>query len=485
LSHYLEHARVICVTPSMFTKYRSYIIEAREVRPSFIGMNAALTASKYLYRPVEGVNMVIRVRSSRFKSVSGNALASAIHTLATSSIPYFLANYEPNWLGIAAYIEVSGGNSRIYAASLTLKKGMRISNSRISRSIDVFIVCDREGSIDPKKLASEWHRLVWSFIVSTLRASGKMVSQDHAPPPIRRYTIVLHLVPETKIEYVEVKVPEAHDVIVVKVPIKGPEWSLDDVPEKLKQDLETVIVNPIKQRAAYAPRGVMITGPPGVGKTVTAEAIAHKLGLRIAEIRPSIYRSMWYGMTEKILDGILRTLKKRSNILVLLDDVDYLLGRHVSIHETHISEITIMLRYLQEPKRPLVVMTTNAPELLDPAIVRPGRIDVVIVMGYPDREMRRRIALKCVERYGIRYDEKVIDTIVSITRWFTNAEIDALIRLAASKGGGKLDEESIMWARQKFNINEGMRRAIQDQLRWFGERFQGIILKYVPKESEI
>jgi SpoVK/Ycf46/Vps4 family AAA+-type ATPase len=125
------------------------------------------------------------------------------------------------------------------------------------------------------------------------------------------------------------------------------------------------------------------------------------------------------------------------------------------------------------------------PEILDPALIRPGRIDVVILMGYPDREFRKYIAMRSAKRYGIQLEPEKAELIASLTRWFTHAEIDALVRLAASKGEGKIDEESIMWARQQFVINESMRKAIQDRLRWFAENFQGITIKYVASEAEI
>jgi len=285
--------------------------------------------------------------------------------------------------------------------------------------------------------------------------------------------------------YVEVRVSEGFEGVSIRVPIRDPMWRLENLPPKLRDDILTIIVKPYISKASYAPRGMLITGPAGVGKTVAAEAIADALRLKVIEIRPSIYRSMWYGMTEKILDAILRNVKRRKDVMILIDDAEFITGRHVTYHETHVSEITIFLNYLQDPTRPFIVMTANTPELIDPAILRPGRIDVVMLIGFPDREMRRLVAKKSCERYNIEVNEETLNDIVRMSRWFTNAEIDALIRLAASKGNGKITYEALEWARRRFNINESIRKSIQDQLRWYASKFQGIIISYVSGEDAI
>ena len=299
----------------------------------------------------------------------------------------------------------------------------------------------------------------------------------------KRIILVFYIYEQQQEPYVEVKVSEGFEGVSIKVPIRNPMWKLENLPPKLREDIFTIIVNPYISKAPYAPRGMLITGPAGVGKTVAAEAIADALKLKVVEIRPSIYRSMWYGMTEKILDAVLRNVKKRKDVMILIDDAEFITGRHVTYHETHVSEITIFLNYLQDPTRPFIVMTANTPELIDPAILRPGRIDVVVLIGFPDREMRRLVAKKSCEKYNIEIDEETLNDIVRMSRWFTNAEIDAFIRLAASKGNGKITYEALEWARRRFNINEGIRRSIQDQLRWYVSKFQGVVISYVPEEN--
>jgi len=271
----------------------------------------------------------------------------------------------------------------------------------------------------------------------------------------------------------------------LKIPIVKPSWSMEDLPPKLKEDVEVLVVDPIRSSAKYAPRGMIIVGPPGVGKSVTAEAIANAMDKGVVRIAPSTYRSMWYGMTEKTLYKIFSAIKTRKDIVVLVDDADFLVQRMQAIHEAYIAEVNVWLNILQEQMRPFVVMTTNVPQILDPALLRPGRLDIVLVMGYPDREMRKKIALRAAKRYGIQLSQELAKEIAMRTRWFNAAEIDSLVRMAASKGKGRITRETIDWAKRRFVINENERRYIQDNLRFYATKVQGLVISYVPKESEV
>ncbi|NPA96105.1 MAG: ATP-binding protein [Crenarchaeota archaeon] len=271
----------------------------------------------------------------------------------------------------------------------------------------------------------------------------------------------------------------------IKIPITKPYWSVDDLPPRLREDVEILVVEPIRSSARYAPRGMIIVGPPGVGKSVTAEALANAMNKGVVRIAPSTYRSMWYGMTEKTLHKIFSAIRNRKDVIVLVDDADFLVQRMQAIHEAYIAEVNVWLNILQEPSRPFIVMTTNVPQILDPALLRPGRLDLVVVMGYPDLEMRKKIALRSAKRYGIPMDAELAYEIAKHTRWFNAAEIDSLVRMAASKGKGRITIESIEWAKRRFSINESERKYIQDNLRYYATKVPGLVISYVPKDSEV
>ncbi len=272
---------------------------------------------------------------------------------------------------------------------------------------------------------------------------------------------------------------------VIVIPLRRPKWSLDDFPDELAEELRTLVVEPIKMGMKVAPKGLLLMGPPGVGKTLMVEAIAKELGKKIMELDPGTYRSMWYGQTEKILKNILKKAMNRDDIVILLDDAEFLMDRGMSIHEAYVSEMNIFLKMLQSEKRPLIAMTTNHPQLMDQALIRPGRIDVLIAVGYPDKKFRKKIVENVLKRYGMNISDEMKEKIVRITKWFSNAEIDALIRMAVAKGKGKITDESLIWARNRFNINETERQRIQEGIKWYVSKMQGMVISYVKEPSEV
>jgi len=272
----------------------------------------------------------------------------------------------------------------------------------------------------------------------------------------------------------------------ITIPLKKPLWRLSDFPDKIANEIKTVIVVPLRRGSRYAPRGAIIIGPPGVGKSVLAQAIASELDSRVVSLSPSTYRSMWYGATERILTAIFNRLRNRRDVVIIVDDAEFFTGRHIAVHEVSIAEISILLNALQDPERPFTILTSNAPELIDQALLRPGRIDVVIAVGYPDRTSRRKIVEVLLSKYGLKASRDIVEDIVGKTKWFSHAEIDAFIRLAASHSKeDTLSIEDLEWAYRRFNINYSERRRVHDYLKWYIERLQGLVLEFIASEEEI
>ncbi|HIH91072.1 ATP-binding protein [Ignicoccus hospitalis] len=299
-------------------------------------------------------------------------------------------------------------------------------------------------------------------------------------------TLFVHVAAEFPENEIKIDVRDGHESIKITIPLRVPEWSLDDFPEELGEELRTLVIDPITNKMAFAPKGMLLVGPPGVGKTILVEAVAGGLGRKLLELEPGMYRSMWYGQTEKILKEIFNAVSKRKDeVVVLIDDAEFLMDRGLAVHEGYVSEMNVFLKLLQNRERPLIAMTTNHPQLLDQALVRPGRVDLAVIVGYPDKEFRRKIVERAAKRYELKMDEHLIEKVVRVTRWFSNAEIDSLIRMAAAKGKGKITEESVEWARRRFHIDEGERERLQESLRWYANKLQGMVVSYVKNPWEV
>ncbi|MCD6324477.1 MAG: ATP-binding protein [Desulfurococcales archaeon] len=369
------------------------------------------------------------------------------------------------------------------AASLTLSKDEYTDYVRpviISSSPDV-----SEKSM--KRHASDIARRVWGHVRSTLASiDGRFEELEDITllPPI---ALIAVMGKASAVEEIKAVIADGGEYREIKVPVRRPEWRITDLPTQIIEDIKTSIVDPIKAGMPFAAKGALLTGPPGVGKSVMAEALADALGLNVVELRPQTYRSMWYGATEKALNAIFKQIiRKRREIALIIDDAEFISSRKYTMHEAHISEISTILYHLQRPDRPFTILTANNPELIDPAILRPGRIDVAVVMGYPDRSMRRKAILRNAERYRITFKpEGMVEELVSATKWFTLAEVDALLRLAASKGRGVVGRGELEWGKRKFNVNVSERVSMQDYLRWWARKTQGIVITYIPSETEI
>jgi len=433
-----------------------------------------------------GSGLRISVDSSKLRNminkIAGNLkviskhLSVEMQTIGLRSVAFVvLSDNKP--LAASFIADISAGDNSFADASFNDAAAMQYDDI-------LFMVSDSELDDDiVNKSIGYIHRFSEKYATQMGEAANEILKVVRGWKPSVKY---IRVTPKNDL-ILKVRVREdfGGKPITIMLPLSKPSWSLNDLPAQLMDDLRALVIEPLKNSASYAPRGALIVGPPGVGKSVTAEAIAQALELYVLRFSPSLYRSMWYGMTEKTLYTIFRALNRRKDLLVVVDDADFLMNRIAAVHEAYISEVSVWLNILQDPSRPFLVMTSNAPDLIDPAIIRPGRLDIVMVIGYPDKEMRKKIVLRQVSRYGIRISESVMEEISAVTRWFSAAELDSFVRIAASKGHGEIGLNEVYWARRRFNINESERRLIQENLAAYAARIPGIAISYIPKESSI
>ncbi|WP_299292749.1 CDC48 family AAA ATPase [Nitrosopumilus sp.] len=240
-----------------------------------------------------------------------------------------------------------------------------------------------------------------------------------------------------------------------EVQVQIPNISWDDVGglESLKEELKEAVEWPIKHKEAFdyvdveTPKGILLHGPPGTGKTLIAKALAKMTESNFISIKGPELLSKWVGESEKGVREIFRKARQAAPCIIFLDEVDALVPRRGSggsnshVTENVVSQILTEIDGLEELHNVLIIGATNRLDIVDEALLRPGRFDRVIEVPNPDQKGRKHIFEIHTKKKPLSSDVK-IDKIVELTSGFSGAEIAAVANRAATSAlkryvGGK------------------------------------------------
>ena len=212
--------------------------------------------------------------------------------------------------------------------------------------------------------------------------------------------------------------------------------------DKIKQDLVSLVKWPLKYSESYeyldvtTPKGIMFIGPPGTGKTMMAKALANESGVNFISINgPSLF-SKWLGETEKILREIFKKAKQSAPCILFFDEIDGIApvrgkGRGDSnITERVVSQLFTELDGLANYKGVIVLGATNRPDLLDPALLRPGRLDFIFEFQLPNEKERYEIFSVHTRKRSISRDVG-LQELAKITAGFSGSDIASVCMKAA------------------------------------------------------
>ncbi len=205
---------------------------------------------------------------------------------------------------------------------------------------------------------------------------------------------------------------------------------LDEAAERLLQRLIAEHRESGKLRSAgLSPtRSLLISGPPGVGKTMTATYLAARLGLPLLRAEPSTIVTSLLGESARNLAAAFQAARSAPSLL-LLDEFDAFAKRRDDVHE--VGELkrfvtTLLVELERGLPDGLLVAATNHPGLLDPAVHR--RFDVILQLEAPSRAARRRILESAIQTLGVRVGKKTVDLVVELTEGRTGSDVQRLAR---------------------------------------------------------
>src|SRR5213082_1043497 len=275
---------------------------------------------------------------------------------------------------------------------------------------------------------------------------------------------------------------------------------VDEAVEEL-HEIKEFLENPKKFQAlgARIPTGVLLYGPPGTGKTLLARAVAGEAGVPFFSISGSDFVEMFVGVGASRVRDLFEQAKQNSPCIIFMDEIDAV-GRHRGAglggghdeREQTLNQLLVEMDGFEMKDNIILIAATNRPDILDPALLRPGRFDRQIVVDRPDRNGRKKI-LEVHSKGKPLAPEIDLDTLAAGTPGFTGADLANLVNeaalLAARRGKKTIEQEE---------LEEGIMRVIagpEKKTRLFSEEERritayhelghAIVGHYMDQESDV
>ncbi|MEM0088220.1 MAG: CDC48 family AAA ATPase [Archaeoglobaceae archaeon] len=232
--------------------------------------------------------------------------------------------------------------------------------------------------------------------------------------------------------------PSAMREVLVEVPkIRWEDiGGLENVKQELREAIEWPLKFPDLFRATNIkpPKGILLYGPPGTGKTLLAKAVANESNANFISVKGPELLSKWVGESEKHVREMFRKARQVAPAIIFFDEIDSLAPRRGGIGDSHVTERVVSqllteLDGLEELRDVVVIAATNRPDLIDPALLRPGRIERHIYIPPPDKEARKEIFR--IHLRGKPLSEDVsVEELAEKTEGYSGADIEAVCREA-------------------------------------------------------
>lgn len=237
---------------------------------------------------------------------------------------------------------------------------------------------------------------------------------------------------------------EVEPSVVREVTVEVPDvhWDdiggLEEVKQRLIEAVEWPLVYPelFERAKTNPPRGILLHGPPGTGKTLLAKAVAMESEANFISIKGPALMSKWVGEAERGVRELFKKARQAAPCILFFDELDALAPtRGVGIGDSGVTERVISqllteIDGLEELKGVIILAATNRVDLIDPALLRPGRFDLLIELPLPDAEGQRKIFEVHLREKPITSDV-VIDLLVEATEGCVGAEIEGICRAAS------------------------------------------------------
>ncbi len=327
--------------------------------------------------------------------------------------------------------------------------------------------------VDLKKLAEMTHGYTGADLAALCR--------ETAMKALRRYLPQINLeeerIPPEVLEKMEVKMEdflnafkEITPTALREVYIEVPTVHWDDVGglEEVKQELREAVEWPLKHPEIFKrmgikpPKGILLYGPPGCGKTLLAKAVATESEANFITVKGPEVFSKWVGESEKAIREVFRKARMAAPAIIFLDEIDSLVPRRglgfadSGVTERVISQLLTEMDGIVTLEDVVVIAATNRPDIVDPAVLRPGRFDRLIYVPEPDEKGRLQIFKIYTKNMPLAKDVN-LEALSAMTKYYSGADIEAVCREAAMQA-----------LRRDINAKEVTMRDFEEALKRVG-----------------
>jgi len=352
-------------------------------------------------------------------------------------------------------VVVIGATNRINSIDPALRRP-----GRFDREIEIGVP-DRDGrleilqihtrgmpleDVDLKKLADVTHGFVGADLEAlakeaAIRALRRILPEinleaENIPAEVLNKIIVRMSDFQEALKEVE---PSAMREVLVEVPdIKWDDiGGLEGVKEELREAIEWPLKYPelFAQMNAVPPKGLLLYGPPGTGKTLLAKAAANESEANFISVKGPELLNKYVGESEKAVREVFRKARQASPCIIFFDEIDSVAPLRGSgsgdsnVTERVISQFLTEMDGLEELRNVVIIAATNRPDIVDPALLRPGRFDRMLLVPPPDLEARKQIFRIHTKKTPLAEDVK-LDELARKTEGYTGADIASICNTA-------------------------------------------------------
>ncbi|RLE66693.1 MAG: AAA family ATPase [Thermoprotei archaeon] len=344
-------------------------------------------------------------------------------------------------------------------------------------------------NVDLRRLAEITHGFVGADLAALCR--------EAAMKALRRILAKIDLdkdeIPAEILEKLEVRMedfmnafreitPTALREIEVEVP--NVRWSDIGGLEKVKQELREAVEWPLKYPDAFKrlgidpPKGILLYGPPGCGKTLLAKAVATESEANFVSVKgPEIF-SKWVGESERAIRELFRKARQVAPSVIFIDEIDAIAPmRGIGIGDSMVTERVVSqllteIDGLEKLEGVVVIGATNRPDILDPALLRPGRFDRVVYVPPPDKKARLEILKIHTRRMPLAEDVNLED-LADITEGFSGSDLEVLVR-----------EAGLLALREDISAKKVYKRHFEQALKKIKPSITPEMIRYYQAWSE-